>query len=329
MPTNITVKNPLIVSLESTNINGPIVSICIPVRNGAQFIGQAVTSVLKQSYRNFEVVIVDNCSTDNTASLIREMALSDSRIRFYSNDYDLGLVGNLNTCLQYACGVYVKFVLADDMLMAGCLEKMVSVLDKQPSVVLVAAGRLIVDESGNSIALRRYSDKYSVVLGAKAIQRCLFGGNYIGEPTAVMFRRCDAARGFRDDLIQLTDLEMWFHLLERGELASLPETLCAIRRHAGQMTVQSIKSGALIEDNVRLFEEYGRKPYIRNTWMNNFTRGVRMAYRVWISRKYLEPMRRKEVLRRYSIPLVYCLIMPIVGGLLICLRSVRHFLRMA
>lgn len=329
MPTNIAAKQPLITQLESANINKPIVSICIPVKNGAPFIEQAVTSVLKQSYRNFEIVIVDNCSTDNTALLIREMALRDSRIRFYSNDYDLGLVGNLNTCLKYACGVYVKFVLADDMLMSSCLEKMVGAINKQPSVFLVVAGRLIIDESGNSVALRHYSPKYTVVHGEKVIQRCLFGRNYIGEPTAVMFRRCDATRGFRDDLIQLTDLEMWFHLLERGELVSLPEMLCAIRRHAGQLTVQNIKSGALIEDNVRLFEEYGKKPYIQNTWMNNFTRRVRMAYRVWISRKYLEPTRRKEVLKQHSIPLVYYLVLPFVGGLLICLRRVRRLFRMA
>lgn len=327
MPTDNAFKKQSVATREPTNINGPIVSVCIPVRNGARYIGLAIASVLDQSYRNFEVVIVDNCSTDNTASLIRELALSESRIRFYKNDRDLGLVGNLNTCLQHARGDYIKFVMADDMLMPDCLDTMISAFEGQPSAVMVVAGRQIVDESGNRMALRRYSAKRSTVPGYKVIQRCLFRGNYIGEPTAVMFRRCDAIRGFRDDLIQLTDLEMWFCLLERGELVSLPETLCAIRHHGGQMTVQSIKSGALIDDNVRLFEEYAKKQYIQSNWTNNFTRRVHMAYRIWVSRKYLGPLRRKEVLRRHSILLVYYLIMPIVGGLLVCFRKARHLLQ--
>lgn len=327
MPNDNTLKKRLIATWESTDFNGPIVSVCIPVRNGDQYIGQAVASVLEQSYPNLEVVIVDNCSTDNTASLVRELAQSDSRIRFYKNDRDLGLVGNLNACLWHARGDYIKFVMSDDMLMHDCLSKMVGAFEEQPSAILVVAGRDIVDVSGNRTGLRRYSTRRSTVQGYKVIQRCLFGGNYIGEPTAVMFRRRDATRGFRADFIQLTDLEMWFSLLERGELVSLPETLCAIRHHGGQMTVQSIKSGALIEDNVRLYEEYSRKEYIQNNWKNNFARRVRMAYRIWISRKYLEPLRRREVLKRHSTTLVYYLIMPIVGGLFACLRKIRHLLQ--
>ena len=283
----------------------PRVSICIPVRNGASFIEQAVSSVLEQSHQDFEVIIVDNCSTDSTASLIHEMALRDSRIHFHSNDHDLGLVGNLNKCLQYARGEYIKFVLADDMLMPGCLDMMVRALDEQPSVVLVAAGRLIIDESGKPLGLRRYSAKPAIVSGDKVIQRCLFGGNYIGEPTAVMFRQCDSKRGYSADLAQLTDMEMWFHLLEHGDLLSIPEPLSIIRWHSGQLTNANVKSGVLVEDNIKLFEQFRYKPYVKSTFLLTLQHKLLMSLRLWRSRHYLPDERRRFITKHYSSRLAY------------------------
>ncbi len=310
-----------------TEMAAPKISICIPVYNGEQFLLQAVESALRQSYPDFEVIIIDDASTDGAARLAAEVVTGNGKAHLFRNDRNIGLVGNFNACLRQAKGEYIKFLCADDFLMPTCLEKMAKVLDDHPSVSLVAAGCLIVNEAGETISVRHYARTEARVGGVEAINRCLFGTNYIGEPSAVMFRREAALRGFREEFPHLVDMEMWFYLLEQGELASLAEPLCAIRRHAGQMTKENIKSGALIEDNVRLFEEYAKKPYIRNTWMNDVVRRVRMAYRIWISRKYLEPMRRKEVLRKHSIPLAYYLIMPIVGGFLIRLRSACHSFR--
>ena len=306
---NNTLNNPW----ETTSTNGPRVSVCIPVRNGAQFIGQAISSVLEQSYPDFEVVIVDNCSTDNTASMVHKIALRDRRIRFYSNDHDLGLVGNLNVCLQYTRGNYVKFVLADDMLMPGCLDMMVRALDEQPSVVLVTAGRRIVDEVGRPLALRRYSAKRAIVAGDKVIQRCVFGGNYIGEPTAVMFRRCDVNRGFSAALTQLTDLEMWFHLLERGDMLSIPEPLSIIRWHTGQLTNANVKSSVLIEDNIKLFEQFRYKPYIKSTFLLALQHKLLMSLRLWQSRNYLPDERRRFITKHYSNRLTYYGLAPLAS----------------
>lgn len=302
----------------------PKVSVCIPTRNCAQFLEQAVSSVLGQDYRDLEVVIVDNCSTDNTESLVRGMVLRDRRIRYYHNERDLGLIGNLNKCIKYAGGEYIKYVLADDILLPGCFMKMVRCLDEHPSVVLATAGRLIVDQHGQPLALRRYSAKPEIVPGPEAIQRCLFGANYIGEPTAVMFRKRDAARGFREDLAQLTDMEMWFYLLERGSLFSIPDPLCAIRQHAGQLTNANVQSGALVEDNIILFDEYRQKPYIKQTTLRMTKHKLRMAYRIWFSRKYLLSERRRSIIKSYSSCLAYYVLMPSMSVVLYLGRLVQH-----
>lgn len=304
----------------------PKVSVCIPTRNCAQFLEQAVSSALGQDYRDLEVVIVDNCSTDNTESLVREMSLHDGRIRYYRNDRDLGLIGNLNKCLEYARGEYIKYVLSDDMLLPGCLDEMTRCLDAHPSVALVTVGRLITDEHGKPLSLRRYSAKPGIVPGREAIQKCLFGKNYIGEPTAVMFRRRDAARGFRPDLVQLTDMEMWFHLLERGSLFNVPESLCAIRWHTGQLTNVNVKSGAMVEDNVTLFEEYRDKPYVTHTWFRKLQHKLRIGYRVWMSRRHMPAERRCFVIKRYSSRILYYSLMPVVSAALRLARMVQSVL---
>lgn len=292
--------------------NTPKVSVCIPAFNAADYLRQAVESVLEQDYRDYEIVIVDNCSTDHTASLVSELQqLSNGRIRFYQNNRNIGLVNNLNRCLEHAKGAYIKFLCADDMLLPECLEKMATGLDLHPSVKLVSCGRLVIDRYGHKLGTRHYVAGDNIVSGKQVITRCLFGGNYIGEPTAVMFRKTDLKGCFREDMPQLSDMDMWFQLLEQGDLLSLEKPLCAIRSHPAQMTHANVRSGRLIEDNIRLFETYAQKSYLEATRLLRLQHKLLMTYRVWVSRKSISGETRKMVLDRYASRSAYAL-MPVV-----------------
>lgn len=292
--------------------NAPKVSVCIPAFNAADYLRQAVESVLGQDYQDYEIVIVDNCSTDHTGSLVSELKqLSNGRIRFYQNDHNIGLVGNLNRCLECANGSYIKFLCADDLLLPGCLEKMAAGLDLHQSVKLVSCGRLVIDMYDNKLVTRRYVAGDTVVGGKQAITRCLFGGNYIGEPTAVMFRKADLKGCFREDLPQLTDMDMWFQLLEQGDLLYLAKPLCAIRSHPSQATHTNVKLGMLVEDNIKLFEAYAQKPYLEATWLLRLRHKLLMTYRVWVSGKSISGEKREMVLKRYASKTAYML-MPVV-----------------
>jgi len=288
------------------------VSICIPTFNAAEYLRQAVGSVLEQNYQDFEIVIVDNCSTDHIVSLVSELQqLSNGRIRFYQNDHNIGLVGNLNRCLEYAKGAYIKFLCADDLLLPGCLEQMAAGLDTHQAVKLVCSSRLVINEYGNKLKTRRYATDDAIVRGNQAITRCFFGGNYIGEPTAVMFRNRDLKGCFREDMPQLSDMDMWFQLLEQGDLLSLKRPLCAIRSHSAQMTHANIKLGRLVDDNIKLFDMYSRKSYLESTWFFVVKHKLLMTYRVWVSRKFISDEKRRMVLDRYASRLAYWL-MPLV-----------------
>jgi glycosyltransferase involved in cell wall biosynthesis len=303
----------------------PKVSVCIPVRNGGDYLPLAVDSVLQQSFENYELIIVDNCSTDGTARWVEQKASTAPKIRFYQNATNIGLVGNFNACLAYATGEYIKFVCADDLLLPQSLQRMTNALDADSSVTLVTGGRQLIDEKGARIATRRYAAGDVKQPGTEVINRCIFGKNYIGEPSAVMLRKATAQRGFREALAHLMDLEMWFYLLEQGPMISLANEVCAVRQYSGQMSHQNLKTGALVDDNVRLFDEYGRKSYIQNTRANVTSRKIRMAYRVWLCKDALNTGKRNKILAAYSSKSFYYVMMPILAGMLTMWRKAKLF----
>jgi len=261
----------------------PKVSICMPNYNFAQYLPEAIESVLRQSYTDYEFIIIDNCSTDNSADIIKRYAESDSRIRFSINRSNIGLVNNMNLCLEQAQGDYIKFLFSDDMLASDqAVKRMVCELDSDHEVALVATSRYLIDDISNIkkvLSEYRGETKYT---GTRIIQDCLIEQkNKIGEPSVVMFRKENAARGFDGRYRQAVDLEMWFHILEQGKFIYLNEPLCAFREHPGQQTHVNISDVSVIEEPFLLLRDYANKPYVR---VSRFTREYMLyvpVYSIW------------------------------------------------
>jgi len=246
----------------------PLVSVCIPTYNHAHFLPAAIQSALDQTERNLEILIVDNCSTDNTAEVVQQFCSLDGRVRYVRNEVNLGLVGNLNHCLELANGMYIKYLLADDLLVPDCIEQMLKGFAVAPDVVLVASRRTLVNEALQPRRVAGLQTEHGMLDGRSMISHTLFNGNYIGEPTAVMFRTADAVRGFSADFKRLVDVEMWFHLLEKGNLYYLTVPLVYIRQHESQETHGIIRSLDFIDEEAMLYLNYIKQPYIRATLLN-------------------------------------------------------------
>src|SRR5262245_20836545 len=105
----------------------PQVSICIPTFNGAAWIGESVRSALEQRHDSFEVLVVDDHSTDATVEIAR--AVGDGRLRIHVNERRLGMVENWNECIRQARGDLIKFLFQDDMLRPDCLARMVALFE--------------------------------------------------------------------------------------------------------------------------------------------------------------------------------------------------------
>jgi glycosyltransferase involved in cell wall biosynthesis len=255
----------------------PLVTICIPAFNAAPYLEAAINSALRQTFVDTEILVVDNCSTDKTVEIARHFERQDSRVRLVVNGANLGMTGNFNRCLELASSTYIKFLCADDLLSVNCVETMLRVLGDSKEIALVGSARIRMRADGTVIGRDAFADRDEVVDGRSAISRCFFRGNLIGEPTAVMFRRADAARGFSAEYSQAVDLEMWFELLEKGKFAFLAESLCSIRAHPQQQTVHNVRSGRIVSDKQRLFREYASRPYLERRPWNKLIWDARMA----------------------------------------------------
>jgi len=292
----------------------PKVSVCIPTYNYADYLPAAVDSVLNQDFRDFELIIIDDRSSDNTVDVVQKY-LTDERVSFEVNERNLGLAGNWNRCLSRARGEYIKFVFADDLLASTeALGRMVSILDSDPSVSLLACARNIIDADSRLVRVMREFKKGFTDSGTEIIHLCLIRqANLIGEPTVVLFRRADSVRGFDASYDQLIDLEMWFHLLEKGRFSFIDEPLASFRVHSRQKTAENARNLIHFDEFFRILEDYLSRPYMNSWGVTKYYLKVDMVYQFWKSKKKGLVDRKTALERigaRFSVP-EFFLVLPI------------------
>lgn len=126
----------------------PRISIGLPVYNGARFIEETLNSILAQTYSDFELIISDNASTDQTEVICRAYAAKDRRIRYYRNHKNLGLGRNYSRVFELATGEYFKWAASDDLCKPDHLARCLAVLDMDSTVVLAYPKSRFIDETG-------------------------------------------------------------------------------------------------------------------------------------------------------------------------------------
>jgi len=141
-------------------MNPPLVSIVLPTYNGSRYIRQSIESCLGQSFSDFELIIVNDCSTDNTAEIIEEYGKKDPRIRILHNTFNKKLPLSLNTGFEQAQGKYHTWTSDDNYYAPGALEKMVGILTDRPNVDLVYTDYSLVDGNGQVFGARKFNNIY-------------------------------------------------------------------------------------------------------------------------------------------------------------------------
>lgn len=211
----------------------PLVSVCIPSYNGAAFIGQTIQSVLNQTFTNFELIVCDDFSNDETVSVVK--GFHDARIRVVQNERNLGLAGNWNKILSLELGKYVKLLCEDDLLHPDCLSRQVQVLENSAysGVVLTFCDRDVINDRDEVVlASRKRGKSPGLRDGVELIRASIrVGTNLIGEPVVALFRReaikssvmCNPANAF------LSDLNLWAELLRSGDAFFDPTCLASFR----------------------------------------------------------------------------------------------------
>lgn len=221
----------------------PEISICVPTYNGGLYLKECLDSIIKQTYEDFEVLIVDDCSKDDTVAIAKKYADSDMRVRLIGNEHNLGLVGNWNRAAELSRGKWVKFVFQDDVLTPHCLETMLRSTNADSS--LVVCRRKFGFESGISQETHQYyhaipslDDVFAGLtkISPTSLSNAVLdnmGMNFIGESTAVLLNRSvfDDFGFFNPNLIMICDLEYWVRVGCCVGITYVPETLVTFRVH--------------------------------------------------------------------------------------------------
>jgi glycosyltransferase involved in cell wall biosynthesis len=210
------------------DLASPTISVCIPVFNCEDYIADAIDSVLSQTYKDIELVILNNASTDNTPAIIKKY--SDKRIRLVNNEKNIGAEANWNKALSEAKGKFIKILCADDVIYPTCLEEQLAAF-KDDSVVLTCCGRKILNKNGKPTMIMRFSFKEQTIEGVAGIKNSVRRGtNVIGEPMAVMFRRSSVGNErFDVSLPYVIDVSFWFRIMLKGKIHISPNPLAGFR----------------------------------------------------------------------------------------------------
>src|SRR5882724_1578861 len=124
----------------------PRVSVGLPLYNAEPFLRPCLDSLLSQTFRDFELLISDNASTDNTGQICLEYAASDQRIRYSLNPHNIGIIANFNRVFELSQGEYFRWAASDDLCAPELLERLVDCLDHSPELVLCYAKTRLIDE---------------------------------------------------------------------------------------------------------------------------------------------------------------------------------------
>jgi len=216
-------------------MKNPKVSVCMPNYNYGHFIGQAIQSVSDQTFTDFELIIVDDTSTDNSVSVIQ--SFFDPRIRFYRNEKNIGRVKNINKCISLAQGEYITILPSDGMYTSDSLAKRAKILDSNPSVGLVFSSAKIIGEKGVIIReSRRFQDNW--IMRGEKVFKSLILGNYIPALTSMVRKECYTVLGtFNEEIATgMRDWEMWLRVALNYDVAYIQQSLAFEREHSGNIS---------------------------------------------------------------------------------------------
>lgn len=232
-------------------------SILVTVFNREAYLRQTLESILGSSVVDFEVIVVDDCSNDNSVEIARSSVQSESRVRLYVNEKNLGDYANRNRAASLARGKYLKYLDADDLIYRHSLATMVDAMERFPDAAL-ALSRNVIDPEEPYPKL--YSPK-------EFFREHYFGKSPIGVgPSAAIIRReCFEAVGGFSGRQFVGDTELWMKLAERWPIVTLPPALVWWRRHEGQQMALELTKPEVIGVRAKLELEAVRRTAHLNT----------------------------------------------------------------
>jgi glycosyltransferase involved in cell wall biosynthesis len=269
----------------------PFVSVITPCYNGAAFIGECIDSVLKQSYREFEYLLVNNCSTDDTLQIMYDYAKRDSRIRVHDNNEFLDVMVNHNHAMSLMSSesMYCKCVSADDWIFPDCLRQMVEFAVEHPNVGIVCAYSI----EGSRILFQGLDYHRSVLDGREICRETLLGRQpyVLGAPTSLLYR-ADLIRSVREFFPWSkgnphSDTSAVYQALRESDFGFVHQVLTFTRVHPASETSLSFKFGRINRALLADMKRFGPM-YLTEDELNQHLKIATEKYYAWLAAALME-----------------------------------------
>lgn len=214
----------------------PVVSVIMSVYNGEAYLAEAIESVCRQTFRDWELVVINDCSTDSTGEILAELSARDGRIKVHPNEVNLRLPKSLNKAISLCEGKYIARMDADDICLPDRLEKQVRFMEEHPDVSLSSCRFMTVKNGVYA------SGGAGGRCDHEALKALLLVANPILHPGVIAKAEVMKRLQYDTTLTCTEDLELWTRMVREGErLAILPECLMIYRLHDKQITSTTLE----------------------------------------------------------------------------------------
>lgn len=253
----------------------PLISICIPTYNGERYLQEALDSINKQTYSNFEVIISDDSSKDNTLIIVENFKKTVNFPVFIFEHKPTGIGANWNHCIKKSKGEYIKFLFQDDVLEPNCLEEQLKDIQKL-NLSVICSARTIIDSASQEVVHGKWFESFGnlhrkinfvndICIYKKETlrERTYFTFNFFGEPDTFLYHKTifENVGFFSEEYKQLLDLEFSYRILDKYNIGIINKKLLKFRYHPFQASNINLKLNIMEESKldmevVRRFFKY-------------------------------------------------------------------------
>lgn len=241
------------------NIKNPKISIITVTHNREAFIREAIDSILAQTFKDWELLVIDDASTDNTENIVNEYILKDPRIKYFKNEKNLGIARTRNKGLELALGEYIAPLDSDDKWLDNSkLQKQVEFLDINQDYALLGGGIIHIDANSNN------TKKVLFPVYDSVIRNIILQFNPFVQST-LLFRKKVALDlgGYSTSYMICDDYDLWLKIGLKYKFTNIPQVLAGYRIHGTNIThTKRLTTAREILEIVKLYAPYYKRPYL-------------------------------------------------------------------
>jgi glycosyltransferase involved in cell wall biosynthesis len=214
----------------------PLVSVVMPVYNDEKYVGEAIESILNQTFEDFEFIIIDDASKDNSLKIIKEYAKKDKRIKLIINKKNKGNWATRNIGMESSVGKYILTQDSDDLSKKERIMLQVNTMEKNPKLGALGSNIEIINSKGGEIKKRKYPEK------DENIRKMIYFFSPLANPSTIIRKTVLKKSGMFNSKLRVSgDLDLWFRIGNYYQLGNLNKTLIKYRDHENNITKKKIR----------------------------------------------------------------------------------------